>query len=104
MENKKASSIKAIERILNSEKLMKPQRETLSAFDRFNELEVQTALSTRKRYLENLCHLGVNVGKPFDKMTKEDLQNFIAEESKHHEEGTIALYKQQIKRFFRWLE
>ena len=104
MENKKASSIKAIERVLNSEKLTKPQRETLSAFDRFNELEVQVALSTRKSYLENLCHLGVNIGKPFEKMTKEDLQNFIAKEAKHHEEGTIALYKQQIKRFFRWLE
>lgn len=103
MENRRASSIRAIERVLTSEKLTKRQIQTLGAFDRFNELEVQTELSTRKSYLENLNHLGVNVGKPFEKMTKEDLQNFIAEESKHHKEGTVTLYKQQIKRFFRWL-
>jgi len=42
--------------------------------------------------------------KPFENMTKEDLQIYIHAESTHHKEGTIQLYKQHIKRFFKWLE
>jgi len=115
MENKTSKNISEIERVLNSSKLTKNQRETLNAFDRYNELEAKCSLGTRRSYLQSLYELGVKVCKPFEKMTKEDLQNYIhAESNPHknskgepcdgHKEGTIALYEQHIKRFFKWLE
>lgn len=104
MQNRKTSYITVIERVLNSEKLTAEQRETLARFDRFNELEAQCSLSTRRSYLESLYYLGMNVCKPYEKMTKEDLQNYVATESEHHKEGTITLLRAHMKRFFRWLE
>ena len=52
MENRKARHIARIERLLNSDRIIKEQREALVNFDRFNELEVQCSLGTRKSYLQ----------------------------------------------------
>ncbi len=54
MENKTSKYITQIERVLNSEKLLRSQRETLNAFDRYNELEANCGLGTRKGYLDTL--------------------------------------------------
>jgi hypothetical protein len=89
MEHREARYIRLIEKILNSEELTAKQREVLVQFDRFNELEAGCALNTRLSYLNALRNLGVGVGKPFEEMTKEDLQTHFHEESKHHKEGTI---------------
>ncbi len=76
---------------------------TLVAFGKFNELEANCSLSARRSYLETLCDLGLNVPKPFEQMGKEDLQEYVANESKHHTETTIEVRKQRMKRFFKWL-
>jgi hypothetical protein len=104
MDNKIKSEITDIERVLRSEKLSKEQLTALSSFDQFNELEVGCKLSTRSAYLTTLHHLGVSVRKPYEMMSKEDLQNFMVEEGKHHIEGVLSLYKTQLKRFFKFLE
>lgn len=66
MENCKAKLIGKIERFLADDKLMEEQRQTLQAFDRFNELEAQCRLSTRHSYLQTLRELGVCVQKLTD--------------------------------------
>lgn len=104
MENKTSKYITQIERVLDGSELTKRQQETLAQFDHFNELEANCSLGTRKGYLDTLHKLGVNVRKPDEKMTREDLQTFIHAESRHHKEGTIQLFKQHLKRFFKWLE
>jgi len=76
----------------------------LIRFDRFNELEAGCALSTRLNYLFALHDLGVGVGKPFQEMTKDDLQAYFHEESKHHKEGTVKTRKARTKRFFTWMK
>jgi len=106
MENRKLSHITAIDGISGNKRknLPKNQRETLVAFDRFNELEANCSLSTRRSHLETLYDLGLNVPKPFEHMSKEDLQKYVANESKHHTETTMEVRKQRMKRFFKWLE
>jgi len=104
MEHREARFIHLIDRALNSEKLTIEQRKVLIRFDRFNELEAGCALSTRLNYLVALHDIGVGVGKPFQEMTKEDLQTYFHEESKHHKEGTIKTRKARTKRFFTWME
>lgn len=86
MENRKARHIAAIQRLLNSKQLTEEHREPLVNFDRFNELEAQTSLGTRKSYLQTLNDLAVNIRKTFEKMTEEGLQNCIANEKGHHTE------------------
>ena len=104
MENRKASHITAIERALNNKRLLKPQRETLIVFDRFNELESQCSIGTRRGYMETLYQLALNIHKPFESRTKEDLQEYISTASKHYTEATMMTRKVHIKRFFKWLE
>ncbi|MCP8308903.1 MAG: hypothetical protein H3Z54_09460 [archaeon] len=48
MENKAKSALTNIERVLNSEQLMEEQKQTLIAFDRYNELENLRDLSVWK--------------------------------------------------------
>jgi len=77
MENKVKSALVNIDRVLNNKQLLKKQRDALSSFDRYNELEGKCGLYTRVSYLMTLNNLGVNVRKPYEKMTKEDLQKYF---------------------------
>ena len=104
MENRKARHIARIERLLNSDRIIKEQREALVNFDRFNELEVQCSLGTRKSYLQTLHDLAINIPQPFETMTKEDLQDYIANKKLHDTDGTVMLRQVHIKRFFRWIK
>lgn len=111
MENKTKYAITHIERIINgvlTERcpivLTEEQRETLTKFDRFNELEEHSSYGTRKGYMSTLYGLGKVVKKPYETMSREDLQTYISELSKDHAEGTIATRLANIKRFFTWLE
>jgi len=78
MENRKATAIKKIEGILSSEKLSPEQKETLTKFDRFNDLERGTSTSTRLSYLTTLFKLGKFDDKTFEDMDKQDLKSFLA--------------------------
>jgi integrase len=117
MENKTKGTINAIETILNGKRqregkwrhkdlptLMKEQRDTLIAFDRFNELEAHCSLGTRETYLRTLFDLGRKHQKPYETMVKEDIQTYFSNLAKEVSEGTVALRKANIKRFFTWLE
>jgi integrase len=104
MDNKKKQLITNIERVLNSEDLMKEQREALVTFDRFNELEAHCSLGTRVNYLSTLYKLGKEVKNPYETMPKEDIQTYISNLEKGYSESTIALQKGHIKRFFLWIE
>jgi len=75
MENRAKSSLINIERVINSELLLKEQHDTLTSFDRYNELEAKCSLNPRVSYLITLYNLGVKVSKPYERMTKEDLRN-----------------------------
>jgi hypothetical protein len=73
MENRKQLAINRVERILVNSELSKEQRDTLSAFDRFNEMEAKASLKTRENYLQSLYDLGMMVQKPYEQMNKEDI-------------------------------
>ena len=104
MENKVKSALVNIDRVLNNKQLLKKQRDALSSFDRYNELEGKCGLYTRVSYLMTLNNLGVNVRKPYEKMTKEDIQKYFVTISKERTEGTINLQKAHVKRFFKFLK
>jgi hypothetical protein len=84
LENKVKSAVTNIERVLNSEDLSAEQKDVLIQFDRFNELESHATLHTRVSYLDMLRALGKVVKKPFEQMTKEDIQSFVNHEAKTH--------------------
>ena len=103
MENKKAVFINRIEKILNDPRLSDEQRQTISMYDRFNELETQNRLRTRLSHLTTLSKLGQHLKKPFEQMSREDLQNFVRDQKQVSSEATVNLRKMQIKRFFKYL-
>jgi integrase/recombinase XerD len=111
LENKTQCRVTQITRYLTEG--TKEQNETLAAFDKFNELEAGCSLATRMHYLTSLTDLGKNIQKPFEQMTKENLQEYIGALSqrtfgkdgqKRISQGTIFLHKAHLKRFFTWLE
>ncbi len=104
MENRKAKTIQQIDRLLNDKNLLERQRQTLDAFDRFNELERQCRLNTRHNYIITLHKLGVSSPKPYEDMRHEDLQLYISDQRRQHRQGYIELQMGNIKRFFRWIE
>jgi hypothetical protein len=79
MDNKMRLEIIDVERVLRSRELSEEQRATLVSFDKFNELEVGCKFNTRIAYLTTLYHLGKKVQKPYEMMSKKDLQNFFSE-------------------------
>lgn len=101
MENKKKVFINRIDKILNDQRLSDEQTQTMSMYDRFNELEAQNCLRTRLSHLTTLSKLGQHLKKPFEQMTREDLQNFFGDQKQVILEGTLNLMKTQMKRFFR---
>lgn len=56
MENRKATAIKRIKKILTNEKLTSEQIMALTKFDRFNDLERGTSISLRLSYLTTLLN------------------------------------------------
>lgn len=100
MMNRKARYIKAIEKVLNDEELMETQRQTLVAFDRFNELESQCRLSTRLNYVKTVAKLGKYLKKRYEDATREDLQTFIALMKQLYRDGMIQLIQTHLKRFY----
>lgn len=103
MENRKATAIKKVEKILSSETLKPEQIETLTKFDRFNDLERGTSISTRLSYLTTLFKLGKSSKKPFEEMKKQDLKEFLSIVKSVEKESSFELCKAHLKRFFRWL-
>jgi len=79
LENRNARFINQLERYLNDEKMLDEQRKLMVAFDRFNELEAGCRLSTRLGYMMTIRELALLVHKPFEEMTREDLQCYITE-------------------------
>jgi site-specific recombinase XerD len=105
MENRKQTTIKKIERVLTDkmEKVTTEQRKALALFDRFNDLERGTSLSTRLSYLTILYKLGQSNKKPFEQMEKRDLEEFLSVVKGVEKKSSFELRKAHIKRFFRWL-
>jgi hypothetical protein len=78
MENRKATAIKRIEKTLTNETLTPEQIKDLTKFDRFNDLERGTSISTRLGYLTTLYKLGKFNTKPFKETNKQDLKEFLS--------------------------
>ena len=103
MENRKATAIKRIEKILTNETLTPEQIKALTKFDRFNDLERGTSISTRLGYLTTLYKLGKSNTKPFEETNKQDLKEFLSVIKGVEKESSFELRKAHLKRFFRWL-
>ncbi len=56
---------------------------------------------TKYNYTRILLFIRKEIGKPFDKFTREDILNFISEYEKNHEPSTVAVTIRTIKLFFR---
>ena len=82
--------------------LMPEQAKVIKNFDRFNSANDLSPL-TRRNYVKNLSWLAETIKKPFEKMTREDIETFIQEISKDNGATYIQNIKIQIKRFFRYL-
>ena len=103
MENRKNTTIKKIEKMLNGKEVTAEQSKALALFDRFNDLERGASLSTRLSYLTTLYKLGKENVKPFEEMNKEDLETFLSVVKGVEKESSFELRKAHLKRFFRWL-
>ncbi|MCK4424731.1 tyrosine-type recombinase/integrase, partial [Candidatus Bathyarchaeota archaeon] len=109
MEDRKATVIRGIERILKNEQPKKEERltrkqiETLADFDKFNDVESGTSLSTRLGYLTTLHKLGKSNKKTFEQLNKQDLKEFLSVVKGIEKESSFELRKSHLKRFFRWL-
>ena len=58
----------------------------------------------KEKLLADLHDLAINIPQPFETMTKEDLQDYIANKKLRDTDGTVMLRQVHIKRFFRWIK
>lgn len=87
------------ERILDKD-ILPQQAETLKLFIRYNKLKGLKAASIviYTQYLKSFCRV---VKKPFEDVTKEDLESYLLS-IKDKPEKTKANFKGAIKTFFKW--
>ena len=93
------TQIVQIGKLLNDNRLLSSQRSIMVEFDRFNELEAQCRLNTRRCYAQTLHKLALTVKKPFQEMTKTDIQNYISKLRVVHKESVVELHKAHLRRF-----
>jgi integrase len=111
------TAINDMAKVLDDERLTKQQKVTLGLFERFMDQECKDTFNTRVSYMHTLHGLALKVSKDFETMTKEDLQEYLYNESLPHKtvrrgkeyvvkhtEATLMTYKAHIKRFFLWVE
>lgn len=89
--------------MISNKQLSSQQRKTMADFDRFNELEAQCRIRTRLTYVRTLHELASAVKIPFEKMTREDVQEYIMLQKQHLSPSTVVLRQRHLKRFFRFL-
>lgn len=92
-----------MDKVLNSRKLLKAQRKTLTEFSEYQKAE-DIQPKGRLEYLYTLQGLGLRVRKDFRNMTKEDLNQYIIGlREKGLAPSTLGTHITRIKRFFKWV-
>lgn len=87
----------------NYEELTREQREAIDKFDLKKRVEDGSTVKTRACYVGNLARFALIAKRSFDKVTKEDIVNFLAKIQKNCKPNTIDNYKITLKVFFQWL-
>jgi len=75
------------------------QLSTLNEFEKYNEYK-NFAQQTRERQLKLVARLGVETGKEFQDMAKEDVVNWLR--SKDIKPYTLQTYQLYCQKFFKW--
>lgn len=93
---------KTIENILNNSSLLEEQKEKLKEFDKFNQANglSPATRSNNLIHLKSFCNV---VSKPFKKVKKKEIRDFLAKRSKEIEEGSLNQAKITLKKFYKWL-
>jgi len=88
---------------LQSHSLGKENSETLLKF--YRQLTAEgLSIARRIKYLTTLRRIASLLKKPFSKVTKDDIINFVADiEQRNYSEWTKRDYKMILKRFYKWL-
>ena len=81
-------------------RLTNKQKETLRKFDEYNELKNLTKV-TRSNQVQIIGHLGDDLKKDFEEMTKEDANQWL---SRPMEPSSRQVYQLTLQKFFKWLE
>ncbi|TRZ89345.1 MAG: hypothetical protein D4R88_05700 [Methanosarcinales archaeon] len=90
-----------IRKRLDMPELLPEHRKVLERWDRECEKNENIVPSTRAGQLFKIVPLALAVRKPFDKMDREDIEEFLY--SLDVETCTLDQYKIYIKKFFKWL-
>lgn len=76
---------------------------TLRSFDRTLR-NANRSERTRQSYAEAALLLAaLHGGKPFDEMTRDDLEAFIGDQLERHKPATAAVRYRALRRFFNWM-
>ena len=101
-EREKQRSIKFVpEKRRGNKQLLKEQIEVLREYERKRRVEDNLNEKTMAMRLSQISVFADFVGKPFDKVNKDDVLNFF-ESLKGLKPGSINNYKSAIKTFFQW--
>ncbi|MCG7849067.1 MAG: site-specific integrase [ANME-2 cluster archaeon] len=91
-----------INRMLNDDGLTPAQKKTLKRYDLESEKNYSLKLLSRRNQLVPICKFATNVKKPFEDVTRQDIEDYI-----YNLEGkkpsTLEDYKLKFKKFFKWL-
>lgn len=82
-------------------KLTQKQQKMLREFDNYNERR-NLRRNTRVRQIKTIGHLGDDVKKEFQDMTKEDVNNWLY--NKDIIPHSRQTYQQYLQKFFKWLD
>jgi len=82
--------------------LLPEQIKVITDFDKQNSLN-DISVTTRKNYLDTLKGLAKTIKKPFEKMTREDLEIFVDNINKRTSPSTAKQKKIQTRRFFKFV-
>lgn len=87
--------------MLADSELLPEQRTVLKKFDKESEVNDGLGAITRYNQIRMIVPLAKMVRKPFEKMTREDIESFLY--GLQLAPSSINLYKTYIKKFFKWL-
>jgi len=107
LERKEQVRLRSIQRHINAKDLLSEQRQKLQEFDDYRSIGAfgkKVSTHCRISNMSILHQYGAFVKKPYEKITKRDIQAYIkALELRQLSEHSINHYKVTIKIFHRWL-
>lgn len=96
-----ANRLSQIKSVLGNGELLPKQTAMMKRFDLESEKNLGLSIATRYNQVCVLKALARKIRKPFERMTKKDVENYIFGLELSH--GGTDLHKMQVKKFFAWL-